>query len=88
MKKNWNKEILKRKYLRILEDAKEKENFSDEELESPYLDKLSHQTKSPRITRMIVLAYTLGRLRMLQEIDDGYTPITSCEDLKEEKNDE
>ena len=41
-------------YNRIKRDAIEKENFSEDEVDSPYLDKLCKKTKSPRILRMIV----------------------------------
>lgn len=80
MKQRWNDDKLKRKYERLLEKAKD-EGFSEDEIESPYLDKLSHQTKSPRIMRMIRLAYTLGQLRSISQIDEGKTPIiASCLD--------
>lgn len=73
---NWNDEKIKRHYERVLKDAKrDRCNFTDEELEHPYLDKLSHQTKSRRIMRMITLAYYLGKLKGIQEIDEGKTPI-------------
>lgn len=71
----WNKESIRKHYIRAYNDAK-RDGFTDEELESPYLDKLSHQTRSPRIYRMIKLAYYLGRLRGISEIDEGLTPIT------------
>lgn len=75
MKKNWNKEQLKRRYERILEEA-ERRGFNTEELESPFLGKLSRRTSSARIMSMISLAYYLGQLRAIQDIDEGYTPIT------------
>ena len=84
MKKTWNKERLERKYLRVVENAKEQYGFTDEELANPYLDKLSHQTKSPRISRMILLAYILGKLSMIQEIDSGYNQIAMSNVEKEE----
>jgi hypothetical protein len=74
MKKRWNDPCLKNAYLILLETAKQ-DGFTDEELESPYLDKLSHQTKSKRTMRMIRLAYTLGELRGVAKIDEGKTPI-------------
>ena len=50
MKKHWNKETNKRRYERTMEDAKKSSfRFTDDELDQPYLDKLSHQTKSYRI---------------------------------------
>lgn len=72
----WNDEKLKRHYERVLKDAKrDRFNFTDEELESPYLDKLSHQTKSGRIIRMFTLAYYLGKLKGVREVDEGKTPV-------------
>ena len=72
----WNDEKIKRHYERVLKDAKrDRYNFTDEELESPYLDKLSHQTRSSRIMRMVTLAYYLGKLKGVREVDEGKTPI-------------
>lgn len=85
MKTHWNKPRFKRKYHRVLEDAKEHYGFTDEELANPYLDKLSHQTKSPRISRMILLAYILGKLCAIQEIDSGYNEVTTSNTEEEDK---
>ena len=74
MRATWNKDSLLRHYNRTLADAKRR-GFTDEELDSPYLDKLSHQTKSGRIYRMIELAYYLGKLKGISEVDEGHTPI-------------
>lgn len=72
----WNDEKLKRHYDRTLKQAKEDGwKFTDEELETPYLNKLSKKTKSKRIMRMIVLAYYLGKLKGIQEVDEGKTTI-------------
>ena len=75
MKKHWNDDSFKRQYQRLLDTAK-REGFTDDELESPYLDNLSHQTGSSRIMRMIRLAYTLGQLRGISQADEGKTPVT------------
>lgn len=73
----WNDNKIKIRFDRALKHVKEdKYNFTDNELESLYLDKLSHQTKSIRIMRMITLAYHLGKLKGIQEVDEGKTPIT------------
>lgn len=72
--RRWNIPAYERHYDNILRDAK-KHGFTDCELASPYLDKLSHQTKSPRITRMITLAYYLGKLKGVAECDEGHTQI-------------
>lgn len=72
----WNDDQIERHYNRVLEYAKkDRFNFTDEELSHPYLDKLSHQTKSSRIMRMITLAYHLGKLKGVREVDEGKTPI-------------
>lgn len=77
MKAIWNNDKLKNKYKVEYERAKrDKFNFTEDELSSPYLDKLSHQTNSIRILRMITLAYYLGKLRMIEEIDDGKSLVT------------
>lgn len=73
----WNDERIKWHYERVLAEAKRNRfDFTDDELGHPYLDKLSHQTKSFRIMRMITLAYYLGKLKGVKEIDEGKTPIT------------
>lgn len=80
----WNDIKLEKKYNSIKEFAKEDCYFTDEELSSPYLDKLSHKTKSTRIYRMIELAYYLGQLRAVKSIDEGETVITlSNEELND-----
>ncbi|HEY5583492.1 MAG TPA: hypothetical protein VIK78_03265 [Ruminiclostridium sp.] len=74
---NWNDEKLKKHYERILRHSKDgRYKFTDEELDTPYLNKLSKQTKSYRIMRMVTLAYELGKLKGILEIDEGKTPIT------------
>ena len=75
MKSHWNRAGFKYQYESVLKEAKRR-GYSDEELESPYLDKLSHQTKSPRIMRMVSLAYYLGWLRGIESADNGLTPVT------------
>jgi hypothetical protein len=80
MKNRWNRAGFKYQYESVLEDAK-KRGYSDEELESPYLDKLSHQTKSPRIMRMISLAYYLGWLRGIASADSGLSSVTLAQEL-------
>lgn len=83
MKKHWNKETNKRKYERTKEEAKKSSfKYTDEELEHPYLDKLSHQTKSYRILRMITLAYYLGKMKGISEVDEGLTPINLSDDIE------
>ncbi len=71
----WNDEQLKKHYERTKEHAK-RDNFTEDELERPYLDELSHQTKSHRIIRMIKLAYYLGKMKGIREVDEGKTLIT------------
>lgn len=83
MKKHWNKETNKRRYERTMEDAKKSSfRFTDEELAHPYLDKLSHQTKSYRIMRMITLAYYLGKMKGISEVDEGLAPVTLSDEIE------
>lgn len=83
MKKHWNKETNKRRYERTMEDAKKSSfRFTDDELDQPYLDKLSHQTKSHRIMRMITLAYYLGKMKGISEVDEGLTPVTLSDEIE------
>lgn len=75
----------------VKDNAKRLNNFTDQDLEYPYLDKLSHQTKSPRIMRMISLAYYLGQIRGLRMCDEMfYTKITmrdGIENIDQEEKD-
>lgn len=73
--KTWNDECLKRQYERVKRQAIDY-GFTEDELKSPYLDKLSHLTKSCRISKMITLAYYLGWLRGISYVDEGKTPVT------------
>lgn len=70
----WNDERLKKQFYREMQMAIE-QGFTEEELSTLYLDKLSKQTKSPRIIHMIRLAYTLGKLKGIQGVDEGKTPV-------------
>lgn len=79
--KEWNSEPYHKHYQRIFKDALQ-EGFTEDELSSPYLDKLSKQTKSGRILRMISLAYTLGKLKGVLELDEGLTPVVLRTDIK------
>jgi hypothetical protein len=77
MPRKWNDERLKWQYDHVKNYAKSSEcAFTDEELSTHYLDKLSHQTKSHRIMRMISLAYYLGWLRGIAYVDEMKTPIS------------
>ena len=74
MREKWNKERLQRRYNRVTKNALDR-GFTAEELKKPYLDELSRQTKSSRILHMIGLAYYLGQLRAIQDIDESFTPV-------------
>ena len=71
----FNDKNLERRYNWVKQLAMDK-GFTEEELEYPYLDKLSHKTKSSRILRFISLAYYLGWLRGIKSIDEGKSPIS------------
>lgn len=71
----WNSEKNKKMYERIKKEAIER-GIDKNRLESPYLDKLSKDTKSSRIMGMINEAYYLGMLRGIKYVDEMQTPIT------------
>ena len=75
MAHRWNSENLKRQYEWVKETAI-KQGFNADDLDPPYLDKLSHKTKSKRIFSFIKLAYFLGWLRGIAYVDGGLTPVT------------
>jgi len=75
VKRYWNVPAYKQGYERIYEDAKGC-GYSDDELENSYFVKLTHQTKSHRIMRMIALAYYLGKMKGFSDCDEGHTPIS------------
>ena len=83
----WNNERLKRRYERIIWDAKQNNpySFTDEELKYPWLNSNIFKTKSARIWRMITLAFTLGQMAGVKRVDEGMTPI-SLEPLEIPKN--
>ena len=49
---NWNDKTIEKMYNRIKKEAQER-GIPEERLLSPYLNKLSKETKSPRILKMI-----------------------------------
>lgn len=61
-------------YNRVKRMALEK-GFSEEDLKTHYLDRLSKKTSSSRIQKFINLAYYLGWLRGIKYVDEGQTPI-------------
>lgn len=69
----WNDEKIKRIFDREMCYAKEE--FTEIELKSLYLDELSKLTKSGRILHMIKLAYTLGKLKGIMIVDEMKTPV-------------
>lgn len=71
----FNEQKYREMYERIKQDAL-REGYSEKELEKPYLDQLSKQTKSQRIMKMIRLAYWLGWLRGIKYCDEMHTPIS------------
>lgn len=65
----FNDERYRELYENIKRDAIS-DGFSEEDLEKPYLDRLSKQTKSVWIMTMIRLAYWLGWLRGIKFCDE------------------
>ncbi|PTY93030.1 hypothetical protein [Heyndrickxia sporothermodurans] len=71
-------------YNRLKDDAI-KRGFTPEEVSTPYLDKLSKQTKSGRIMKMISLAYHLGQMRGVKMCDELFHTEITLRDGIEEK---
>lgn len=72
----WNDEKLKKRYDRIKERMKEDYGLDEECLKTPTLESWKFNTKSVRIWSMIRIAYDLGSMRAIKDIDEGKTPIT------------
>ena len=83
---HWNNERLERLYERIQKEAmRDRFNFTEEEVASPYLHSKLFPTKSFRTLRFIKLAYYLGQLRGIHHVDEMDTPITMSDNVLERK---
>lgn len=71
----WNDEKLRKRYERVREHAKEEHSLDEEYFKTPTLESWKFKTKSARIWSMIRLAYDLGRMRAIKDIDEGKTLI-------------
>ena len=71
----WNDEDLKTLFIRRLEDAK-RSGFTDEELSRLDLSFFTKETKSTRILYLIHLAFVLGTLRGIRDVDQSKAPIS------------
>jgi len=77
----WNDKYLEKMYNRVkawaLKDytGEKNYNFTEEELAHPNLSSKNFNTKSPRIWRMITLAFILGQMSGIRRADEGKTPI-------------
>lgn len=72
----WNDEKLKRRYEKIKEKAEKDYALDEDFFKTPTLEGWKFKTKSPRIWSMIYLAYDLGRMRAIKDIDEGKTTVT------------
>jgi len=74
----WNDNGLRKKYERIETEVLESKSYdaTEETVETPTLESWKFKTKSVRIWSMIHLAYQLGRMRAIKDIDGGKTPVT------------
>ena len=70
----WNDTQIEKMYNKIKKEAQER-GIPEERLLLPYLNKLSKETKSARILKMIEEAYYLGMLRGIHYVDEMKTPI-------------
>jgi hypothetical protein len=49
--------------------------FTEEEMKSTYLDGFGKMTNSPRIMRLVTLAYYRGMMRGVGMVKEGETPV-------------
>lgn len=77
--RKWNDEHLEEIYRRIERDTLNCPNYeaNEETVKTPTLESWKFATKSARIWGMIQLAYNLGRMRALKDIDEGKSIITT-----------
>lgn len=69
----WNNVSIEKYFYREISYIEDK--FTPNEYNSLEISNLLSQTKSQRITHMVSLSYTLGRLKGIQSVDEGKTPI-------------
>ena len=77
----WNDAKLKKRYERVKEQAMSDYHIpyqgnNEHYFETPTLESWKFPTKSARIWQLIYLAYALGRMRAIKDIDEGKTPIS------------
>jgi hypothetical protein len=75
MPRKFNDPLLQKFYQKMKLDA-DAEGFTEEELSSHWLDKISKQTKSRRIDRLIRWAYYLGCMRGIDFVDEMKTRVS------------
>lgn len=75
----WNDNNLKKKYLREkkMNIGHPIYNFTEKELESPYLSEKIFKTQSAKTWRKIVLAFILGRMSGIKSVDEGKSIISN-----------
>jgi hypothetical protein len=61
---------------RIKRDAMERDKFTEEQMESKYLDGFDKMTTSPRIMRLVTLAYYRGMMRGVDMVKQGEQIVT------------
>jgi hypothetical protein len=72
--RRWNDSDLEQYYNRTYNEALG-DGFTNEELSNLDLSLINKRTKSKRILYLIRLAFTIGRLRGIRDIDSSKTPI-------------
>ena len=70
MARHWNDKINESAYWWVMNDAITAENYSKATLYPENLSNMNLKTRSPRIYRMIKLAYYLGQLRGIRIADE------------------
>lgn len=74
----WNDKNLEKRYKRIERDTLNCPNYeaTEDTVKTPTLESWKFKTNSARIWGMIQLAYNLGRMQSLRDIDEGQNQVT------------
>jgi hypothetical protein len=79
--KQWNDKNLEKRYNRVKENAMQSPNiafmrYNENFFSAPTLESWKFNTKSARQWQRIELAYALGQMRAIKDIDDGKNILT------------
>lgn len=85
MARDWNDKINESAYLWVMNNVITAENYSKDTLYPEDLSNMNLKTRSPRIYKMIKLAYYLGQLSGIRIADEMKTVYTFQGEAESEK---